>query len=364
VTAGGSSTLTISAPLLANAGTSTFTVTGTPSSGVAHTANADATVVVGTVITPLANGVPVSGLSGAVNSSKYFVLNVPPGQGSVTFSISGGTGDADMYLRFGSLPTTTTYYCRPYVNGNNETCTVTNPQAGDWFVMLRGYAAYSNVSIKGTYGPAATYDTLTNNVPVSNLSGAAASKHIWKMTVPAGQATLSFRIFGGTGDVDLYVRFGSPPTTIIYDCRPFINGNNEICTFTNPQAGDWYVMLRGYAAYSGVTLIGSYAADTTPLLQNGVPITGISGALGSQQFWKIAVPAGRPNLHITISGGTGDADLYVRFGSKPTTSTWTCRPYLAGNSETCSITTPQAGDWFVLLRGFTAFSGVTLKGNY
>ncbi len=231
--------------------------------------------------------------------------------------------------------------------------------------MLRGYAAYSNVSIKGTYAPpAAPYETLTNNVPVSNLSGAAASKHIWKMTVPAGQVTLSFKIFGGTGDADLYVRFGSPPSTSTYNCRPYVTGNNEICTFTNPQAGDWYVMVRGYAVYSGVTLVGSYVGDSTTLLQNGVPIAGISGASGSQQFWKIAVPAGRPNLSITISGGMGDADLYVRFGSKPTTSTWTCRPYLAGNIETCFITAPQAGDWFVMLRGYTAFSGVTLKGIY
>ena len=28
-----------------------------------------------------------------------------------------------------------------------------------------------------------------------------------------------------------------------------------------------------------------------------------------------------------MSGGTGDADLYVRAGSKPTTSTYDCRPY-------------------------------------
>ena len=33
----------------------------------------------------------------------------------------------------------------------------------------------------------------------------------------------------GTGDADLYVRFGSQPTKEAYDCRPYENGSNESC---------------------------------------------------------------------------------------------------------------------------------------
>ena len=62
----------------------------------------------------------------------------------------------------------------------------------------------------------------------------------------------------GTGDADLYVRFGASPTTTAYDCRPYATGNAETCTFNSPQAGTWYVRVRGYAAYSGVNLKGSY----------------------------------------------------------------------------------------------------------
>lgn len=100
------------------------------------------------------------------------------------------------------------------------------------------------------------------------------------------------------------------------------------------------------------------------VLQNGVPVTGISGGAGSQQFWTIDVPAGASNLVIATSGGTGDADLYVRFGSAPTTSTYNCRPYLNGNNESCSFATPQTGTYHVMVRGYTSFSGVTLSGNY
>jgi serine protease len=100
------------------------------------------------------------------------------------------------------------------------------------------------------------------------------------------------------------------------------------------------------------------------VLQNGVPVSGISGASGSLQYWTMSVPAGASGLKFTIAGGTGDADLYVRFGSAPTTATYDCRPYLSGNNETCNIATAQAGTYHVMLRGYSAYSGVTLTGSY
>ena len=66
-----------------------------------------------------------------------------------------------------------------------------------------------------------------------------------------------------------------------------------------------------------------------------------------------------------IAGGTGEADLYVRFGSAPTTTTFDCRPKRVGNNEYCAIAPPQAGTYYVVVRGgTTAFSGVTLTGSY
>ena len=113
---------------------------------------------------------------------------------------------------------------------------------------------------------------------------------------------------------------------------------------------------------SAVTVSGGGGGGS--VLQNGVPVTGISGASGSQQFWTINVPAGASNLQIRTSGGTGDADLYVRFGSAPTTTTYNCRPYQTGNTETCTFAAPSAGTYHVMLRGYSAFSGVSLVGSY
>ena len=51
-------------------------------------------------------------------------------------------GDADLYVRVGLTPTTSTYDCRPYGNGSSEECVVQlAPDApARVFVMIRGYA--------------------------------------------------------------------------------------------------------------------------------------------------------------------------------------------------------------------------------
>ena len=60
-------------------------------------------------------------------------------------------------------------------------------------------------------------------------------------------------IASGTGDADLYVRTGQPPTTSTYDCRPYRSGSTESCDAVNASE-DLYVMLRAYSGFSGVTL--------------------------------------------------------------------------------------------------------------
>lgn len=118
------------------------------------------------------------------------------------------------------------------------------------------------------------------------------------------------------------------------------------------------------AAVSG----GGGGTDPQPndptVLQNGVAVTGISGAASSEKRWTVQVPAGRSMLTITMAGGSGDADLYVRFGSAPTTSSYSCRPYRTGNTETCTFNAPAAGTWHVMIRGYSSYSGTSLKATY
>jgi hypothetical protein len=81
-------------------------------------------------------------------------------------------------------------------------------------------------------------------------------------------------------------------------------------------------------------------------------------------FYQVTIPAGTTSLVVNISGGTGDADLYVRAGAAPTTSSYTCRPYLSGNTETCTINNPTAGTtYFIGVRAYSSYSGVNMKAT-
>jgi len=65
-----------------------------------------------------------------------------------------GTGDADLYLRFGAAPTFTQYHCRPYLNGSNESCSVDVP-AGQTaaYLMVYGYRSASYTLNASWIGP-------------------------------------------------------------------------------------------------------------------------------------------------------------------------------------------------------------------
>lgn len=148
-------------------------------------------------------------------------------------------------------------------------------------------------------------------------------------------------------------------------------GDSTSSTATSPSktysaAGTYTVSLsvtdnQGAAnSTSRSVTVGS----TALILQNGVPVSGLAAAANAEIQYTMTVPAGATNLVFQASGGTGDADLYVKYGAAPTTSSYDCRPYLGGNAETCTIAAPQAGTWYIKLRGYSAFSGVTLKGSY
>lgn len=215
-----------------------------------------------TVVVPpggsvLTNGVAETGLSASTGGEIAYTMEVPAGATDLSFVISGGTGDADLYVKFGSEATTSNWDCRPYRSGNSETCTITNIQAGTYHVMLRAYSTFSGVSLTGSYTEAPV-GGVGGSASISDVSGARRAWNHYTVEIPAGMSSLTVAMSGGTGDADLYVRQAGQPTTSSYDCRPYKNGNNETCDFTNPAAGTWYISIRGYTAYSGVDLVATW----------------------------------------------------------------------------------------------------------
>jgi hypothetical protein len=198
--------------------------------------------------------------------------------------------------------------------------------------------------------------------PCESATGLSATTGKWlhfKMEVPAGTPSVSFSISGGLGDADLYVKYGSQPTTASFDCRPYIGGNNETCAFSAPAAGTWHVSLRAYSSFSGVTLAGSFAYPGNELDESG-----LGASTGNWIHRSITVPSCATKLTVQITGGSGDADLYVKFDGTPTTTSFDCRPYIGGNEEICTFSPPHAGSYGIGLRAWSTFANVRLIGDY
>jgi len=218
-------------------------------------------------------------------------------------------------------------------------------------------------------GGGGTPTPLSNGVAKTGIGGAAGSDQLFTLDVPAGATGLKFVTSGGTGDADLYVKFGSAPTTTTNDCKSEGGTTAETCNIATAQAGKYYVLVHGYTTFSGVSLTGSYSTGGGGGCGGTVLCSGTAVALpsvstgGVSSNYTLVVPAGKTSAVVTISGGTGDADLYVKLGSAPTTSSYSCRPYLTGNNETCTFNAPTAGTYYINVRAYSSYSGVSLKGT-
>ena len=225
----------------------------------------------------LSKGVAVTGLSGAINTTRDFTLVVPAGATQLSFALSGGSGDADLYVRRGAVASSSSNDCASEGSTNTESCSFVSPSAATYYVRVQAYRAYSGLSLLANYTAAAAPTvTLQNGVSVGNLGAAAGAWLRYRIDVPAGATNLAVRTSGGTGAVDLYVRAGAEPTSTVFDCRPLVVGNSETCSFAQPQTTSYYIGLYGFNAFAGVTLTASYSLPPPPPPGSGATWSGFS----------------------------------------------------------------------------------------
>ncbi|MBL8299251.1 MAG: collagenase [Rhodanobacteraceae bacterium] len=264
---GTSSTATNPSKTYTTAGTYSVALTVTDNSGGSQTTTRSVTVTAPqTGGTQLQNGVARTGLSAAQGEKLYFTIDVPAGATNLKVALSGGTGDGDLHVRFGSNPTTADFDCRPYTNGNNETCDVATPQAGRYYVMVNAYAAFSGASLVASYSTSGGGSgsltectgsdprTLGKNCKRSNISGTSGNTSYFYVMIPAGTPQLRIRSTGGTGNADLYANASGWATPTSYQQRSIGGTNEETLTIANPPAGYYYISLHSTGGFSGVTL--------------------------------------------------------------------------------------------------------------
>ncbi|WP_170113449.1 proprotein convertase P-domain-containing protein [Ahniella affigens] len=217
------------------------------------------------VATYFNNVVPGGDIGGGTPTNQAPTANFTFSSSGLTATFTDSSTDSD-----GTISS------RSWNFGDGTTSTATSPSktyaaAGTYNVSLTvtDNAGATNTKTSAVTVSSGTALMLTNGVPVNNLAVATAGNSItYVMNVPAHATNLKFVMSGGTGDADMYVRLNAAPTTTTYDCRPYQTGNAETCNIATATPGTYYVMLRAYSAFSGVTLTGSYSISNFQTYSN------------------------------------------------------------------------------------------------
>lgn len=304
-----------------------------------------------------------TGISGErADQVRYFIARVQPNK-VVTVKTSGGIGDQDLFISLGSAPTLGAADCVSANIGNGETCVLPTPSTGTQTlrIMLYGYTEFRDVDLVVSQED---IQPLVPGTPVTGLSGATNSVHIYRYVAPAAGGTLDVKTVNGadgTGDVDLRVIIHDPATGQLFlSCNSDNIGNAEHCSVPLEPNATYDVVLLGYQAYSDVTMRPKYTGPV--FLTPGEPEP-IEGAEGSVVGYTVEVPEGTTNLTVTAVAGTGDADLHVTY-LDPAGSEIVCSSVGSGTAtETCSLDAPGAGFYLVQVSGFTDYAGWTLTAT-
>ncbi|WP_199775488.1 PPC domain-containing protein [Microbulbifer pacificus] len=269
-----------------------------------------------------------------------------------SYAFGPATGDADLYVRRGAPPNISTYDCRPWLNGSKERCYFSDAEPGIYYVMVRGYTAFTKVSLMATT-PRQLHRQLgqSTTLPIS---------------IPEGAQDVVIRTYGESGsygEADLYVYSAD---TAELRCASTFSGTEEICfDFDHDGNRSYNVALSTSSHFDKVTMEIDY--------KNGfVWEEVLSGEQDSWQHFMLSPPpealsGGLSALKIQVSGrdGNGDIDLFVSQGRWPSeyssdchrTHTTTGQIYSVAE---CNFEKPE-GHWYVSVRGRNSYSGTKLR---
>ena len=244
------------------------------------------------------------------------------------------------------------------------TAIVNNSLTGKITGIPSGVNKFVNIQfLNGDVVTPPTGGVLTKDVAKS-FSAATGQSAAYTFVVPTGATNLTFKMTGGTGDGDLYTKLGSAPTTTDFLAKSDGATNTETITIATPTAGTYHLLARADAAVSGASIVASYQTGTTPpsgtLLVSGTAQS-VALATNASKLYYITIPAGKTSLKFTLTGGTGDGDLYSRMTTAPTTTSFTKKSDGSTNTETITFSAPAAGTYYLLVNAYAAVNGASVR---
>lgn len=173
--------------------------------------------------------------------------------------------------------------------------------------------------------------------------------------IPQGATGLQFVMtHNAGGDADLYVNLDTLDVSSNADCFLNTSSDVETCTeahFGLTQLGRYFFAAKGYngQSFADVSLIATYNEGDEPPTDIGhVTTYEVNVANGEYQHFSVSVPAGSQSIEVSLDENDGSALLMINANSQASARTYTERD---NNGEWVSVDNPDAGNWFVAVRG-------------
>lgn len=223
-----------------------------------------------------------------------------------------------------------------------------------------------------------TYETDTREIDVEFARWGVSTNPAAQFVVQPSSASTKVSFPLNLTDNFSTHKFNWDPTGIVFQSYYGLSTTSLIKQWIyqgsyNPPAGNERVHLNLwlYQGKAPSNLLDAEVVIKSFTYTNGViplakctPLTNLAAPKSLNTYYRITVPAGATNLNINTSGGTGDCNLYVKSGQKPTTAVWDYRSNATGNTGSVTLAAPAAGDYYILLNAYAAYTGVTLTACY
>jgi hypothetical protein len=196
-----------------------------------------------------------------------------------------------------------------------------------------------------TGGGGGTTDPGTGVETCGSASNISVSRRKWvyySVTIPAGATKWVVSTSGGSGDADLYVRFGtSNPTTSTNNGSSAGSTNNESITINNPTAGTWRIGIYGYSASSGITLRSCVTAPSARTASGNANIDLNFESEGEDQGVSLFPNPASSVLNVALTEGAQQLEIYSMTGQV------VFRKEVAGKMESIDVSALENGIYVV-----------------
>jgi len=326
----------------------------------------------------LTSGVAVTNLSGAAGSLTYYYIDVPAFATSLTVQTTAGgrSTDLSLYVRRDGVPTTLVHDCASATAGTTaELCSITNPPAGRYYILLYGAAVYSGVNLTATtvvVVPDTTPDAFSftsqtdvplSSVRTSNTITPAGFNTAAAISVANGEYSIGCSTFtASAGTINpgqtvcvRHTSSGSNSTTVTTTLTiGGVNGTFSSTTVAPPSPGTLALNLASTASSITVTS----GSTTVAVTRTGGTLGAATGTVGISGGCTLSATS------VTFADGSSTpspATVTVSAGSAPGGGSCTVTLSASGaslgapNSTSISVTNPPAVG--------TALSNGVMLGN-